>query len=413
MNFSPYYNETDKQKVLKINAELANRNITPAQAGVEFNDGTVETILAGIAEFEVNPRLEFMWDDLFGENVSPDEVASDNVNYNDTYTDEDKANCSKIRILLAGPKAKNKGLVAAKIAKQIGMKAGLFSQVVNGKYSARPTEHLLSILNTVAPKVFEQQPEPVEPPKQNIILRYGDVPYVETSISRLIWSACENAKTTRRFAIFAGQAGIGKSSGIKHYCDINPSAICLRGGEMISDTQIINQLCKKLGISRLGSKADKIEKITSVLSHSDRIILLDEADKCKASALHPLRTISDEAIIGVVLVGNLRLKDKLSTEEDFELIYSRRCFNPKPIGEVSIKDIQILFTELTQNTLPLEEANDSWWVWLHKRVAGSARNLVENLLPHLLKFNRANPAVPISRTLINQIYAQVLDESAV
>ncbi|PAJ71723.1 hypothetical protein CJF42_25200 [Pseudoalteromonas sp. NBT06-2] len=259
----------------------------------------------------------------------------------------------------------------------------------------------------------EPEPEPDAVPQKNIQIRYGQVPFINTNVANLIAMACMQAKDRRRFSVFAGGAGIGKTKAIEEYCKQNEFAILLNGSEQISGVQVLLQLCQKLGIPKSRNAPRNIENIIYTLRDSDRLIILDEADKCKPNALDPLRTISDHAMVGVTLVGNIQLVDKLRSQERYELIASRVCFWPKPMGQISVEDIQSLFIKLTQNSLTLSDNSDKWWVWLHKRVEGNARELVENLLPHLLKFDKKNKHKKIDRLFVNSIFANVLNKPAI
>jgi hypothetical protein len=64
-------------------------------------------------------------------------------------------------------------------------------------------------------------------------------------------------------------------------------------------------------------------------------------------------------------------------------------------------------------SLPLVDADPTWWTWLHKRVEGNARLLCENLLPHLVSVCSRDETKRVDRMLVNSIFKQVLNKPAI
>jgi len=400
--------------VIKINEQLKSLGAVSRVGDDCFSDDVGRDILTGKACYAFDDQLNKMWKFLFGDEVlcNIPEAA-----WSATYNAEDTALMAKIKLRMYSTDLKHHNITSTTIAASLNKSTSAISQIINGKYKASPTKHLHEIWALIEPIQLGRQPAAdVVLSKKNIVIRYGDIPFIKTSISNLMSIACNQAKDRRRFSVFAGQAGLGKTISLNEYCKANSEAILLRGSEQTTSKQIIDQLCRALALPKSSSTPKDMEKIIYALQDSERLIILDEADKCKPNALDPLRTISDNARVGVTLVGNNQLVDKLKTQERFELIASRVCFWPKPMGQVSVEDIKTLFVELTQGTLNLQDETDKWWIWLHKRVEGNARELVENLLPHLLKFASGNadaPSKKVDRLLVNSIFSTVLNKPAI
>jgi DNA transposition AAA+ family ATPase len=410
--FTEHYSDLQQKQVAIINNEIELFNVSPAEYCQGFALEHVTTCLRGQSPINPHKIVDALWAYFFGEfdaaQFMPDAQGST------TYSDDDKLLVARIQKRMKERELQGQGIVSSTLAKRLGKSPGMISQLLNGKYAASPTKYLHEIWSLVEPADVDvpSQPAADEGKKPTIRIRYGEVPFVQTSVARLIKAACEHARDRRRFAVFAGQAGLGKSRGIERYIEENDQAILITGSEQTTSTQVLEELCIKLGISR-SSSYKNMQKIVAALKDSDRIIILDEADKCKPNALDPLRTISDAARVGVVLVGNIQLIDKLQSQERFELISSRVCFWPKPVGEMPVDDIQTLFYELTQRTVALAEDDDKWWQWLHKRVEGNARLLVENLLPHVISYTRKNPDKKVDRIMVNSIFSTVLNKPTI
>ncbi|NOU50245.1 AAA family ATPase [Pseudoalteromonas sp. JBTF-M23] len=413
MKFTPHYNELQQKQVAILNAEIELFDINPTEYCLGWPLDQVNTILKG--ESPINPKkvLDKLWQHFFGdfdaENFGTDSAISN------TYSEDDKLVLARIKKRMQDKEFSGQGVTSSTLSSRLRKSPGMISQLLNGKYAANPSKYLHEVWAMLEPAGLDEQ---TEEPKQTsekkpITIRYGEVPFVQTSVPNLIRMACEQARDRRRIAVFAGQAGIGKSKGIERYREDHNDVLSIEGDEETSSTQILEELAKQLGIPKTGSNSVRLKKIITALKDSERLIILDEADKCRPNALDPLRTISDRAFVGVVLVGNIRLIDKLQSEERYELISSRVCFWPSTVGELPVTDIKTLFCELTQNTLPIAEDSDKWWQWLHKRVEGNARMLVEGLLPHLLTHIRKNPSKKVDRLMVNSIFATVLNKPTI
>ena len=422
MNFTDHYTATQQLMVEKLNAEINKLGLTSMELYCGYDQSQVDTVLNGRAPTNPAKVIDALWPKVFGD-ASVDEIASDSRAYNAKYKPEDITLCQRINLRMQAPDMRQQNVTCSSIAKSLGKSTGQISQLINGKYNANPTKHLHAIWALIEPAPVNQTAaeaakadttEEEAPAKKPIHIRYGDVPFVRTSISDFIELACDHAKDRRRFSVFCGQPGLGKSFGIDAYCKKNDNAILIMGSEQTSSTQILEQLCRKLGLIKGSSAARSMEKIIMALRDTDRLIILDEADKCKPNALDPLRTISDSARVGVTLIGNNKLIDNLQSQERFELIASRVCFWPKPLGQIQVTDIKTLFEQLTQGQIQVADDTDKWWQWLHKRVEGNARELVENLLPHLIRVcNRSDEEKKVDRLLVNSIFQQVLNKPAI
>jgi len=411
------YSDEQTLRVELINQEMSTLGLTPEKLTCGYALQSIKETLAFTCTINPQKIIDELWQELFND-ASINEIQKRN-GFNKSYSKADRDLCTRICLRLQSPEIRDQNITSASIAASMGKSAATISQLINGKYNANPSKHLHNIWGILQPAELDQPKQPAdkqvaEPEeRKQVSIVYGKVPFIPTSTSKLIAMACDQARQRRRFSVFAGQAGLGKTKGISEYCRNNKEAILIAGSEQTSSTQVLDQLILALGLSRCPSAYKNMQKIIMALRDTDRLIILDEADKCKPNALDPLRTISDQAIVGVTLVGNIQLVDKLQTQERYELIASRVCFWPKPIGQVTVEDIQTLFIELTEGTIKLASDDAAWWQWLHKRVEGNARELVENLLPHVLNHAAKKPDVAIDKLLINGIFSSVLNKPAV
>ncbi|MBQ4864402.1 AAA family ATPase [Pseudoalteromonas sp. MMG013] len=408
--FNEHYSEQQILQIQRINEEIHTYELSPFDYAQGWDLESVKKVLAGRSPINPKKVVDALWLHFF-DDLNPTALTTEANG--SIYSNTDLQLAAKIRARLKQTDIKEQGISSADIARKLNKTPGAISQIINGKYAASPEKHLHDIWALVEPASIEVTKEAKPNEQKHIRIRYGEVPFVNTSVAKMIELACEHAKERRRFSVFAGQAGLGKSKGIKAYCEKHPDTILIDGSEQTSSTQVLEEICVKLGLPKNGSAYKNMNKIINALADSERLIILDESDKCKPNALDPLRTISDKARIGITLVGNIQLIDKLQSQERFELIASRVCFWPRPYGEMPVDDIKTLFFELTQNTVSLSEDDEKWWQWLHKRVEGNARLLVENLLPHILSWSRKNKNKKLDRLTVNSIFSTVLNKPAI
>ncbi|WP_462155981.1 AAA family ATPase [Pseudoalteromonas piscicida] len=412
MKFTEHYSATQQKQVTVLNAEIELFNIAETEYCLGWPLAQVNKVLAGQSPVKPNKVVDALWTHFFGE-FDAEQLAG-GTDISPTYSEDDKLVLARIKKRMKDKELSGEGITSSSLASRLRKTTGMVSQLLNGKYAANPSKYLHEVWSILEPTTVDEKPTEQQEPeaKPPIRIRYGEVPFVKTSVPTLIKTACEQARDRRRIAVFAGQAGLGKTKGIERYCEDHDDTLLIYGSEETASTQVLESLAIQLGIPK-ASNYKRLQKIINALKDSERLIILDEADKCHPNALDPLRTISDQARVGVVLVGNIKLIDKLQSEERYELISSRVCFWPSPVGELPVADIKTLFYELTQNTITIAEDNDKWWQWLHKRVEGNARMLVENLLPHLLTHIRKNPNKKVDRLMVNSIFSAILNKPTI
>lgn len=410
---SPYFAYTEQQldKCAKLNAAIDQRNLSPDEYWTGYSLEQVQAVLAQQSPINPEPVLAALWSVIFG-TAEQAEIAVTDDQWTDKYSSDDIALAKRILTRLAEQDIKDQGITAASVAKQLNKSSGWISQLINGKYPAAPTSHLHAIWAAIEPAQITEQTLPDKSRLASISLRYGDVPFVRTSMADLIDYTCGHARRARRFSVFAGSPGLGKTYGLNQYIRENPNTLFIVAHELMTATTLLNELSRLLSLPKQKNSSRQMQAIIRTLHLADRIIILDEADKCKPNALDPLRTISDSAQVGIVLIGNTKLTDRLQADDRYELLASRVCFWPTPKGQLEMSDIRTLFETLTQNALPLAANDDTWWKWLHERVEGNARLLCENLLPHLVSVCGRDDSKKVDRLLVNSIFKQVLNKPA-
>lgn len=135
--------------------------------------------------------------------------------------------------------------------------------------------------------------------------------------------------------VIIGPAGSGKTRSVLEFMKQHP-VIRIEGDDMMSTRDLIEEIGQELGIGeevRYGSIRDRVRKIVRRLQQDPTMIVIDEADRLvnySVKKLEMLRTIHDQAKVGIVLVGLPKLGTYLqrgpSMRENLSQLYSRVGF---------------------------------------------------------------------------------------
>lgn len=303
-------------------------------------------------------------------------MAKEHISYPENFTDfysEEQITSVKTIIDWLNVNAKRS---QSHLAKQINYTAGSISTLINGKHKVDPAP----IINDIIP-IIEDKVEPV---------KLGE--FIPTSTYRLIKLACDKARASGRFTIIAGSPGVGKTISLTQYVKELPSTIYLCGSEFTNSTTILDELITALNIkvSPTNRKSHKASLIIERLKGSKRLIILDEADKCTKDAIDPLRTISERSGCGIALAGNHQLRTTMIVGNNrYDLISDRVVFWPNLIEAISLDDCKSLLRPYIKDLTMVDEF-DVLAEYAHKVTKGSARKLVNALIPNVIELYKSH-----------------------
>lgn len=205
------------------------------------------------------------------------------------------------------------------------------SQYLNGKYNSDATkiEELLSkwLYEEAYPEIEKRQAgglqvvknqpgkaEESEVPKRlkPIIECFHSTDYVQ------IMGVCTACQEQTKQGIIVGRPGFGKTHTLKKYERL-PRVIYIAGNENMNCKDIVRRIENKIGMPRsYGSIDERTQKIIEFFNvNQGYLLIMDEADKLinkyTQKKIELLRTITDEAKLGLVLAGEPVLETLLKT----------------------------------------------------------------------------------------------------
>lgn len=258
------------------------------------------------------------------------------------------------------------------MARCVGKSDAYISTLIGGTFSIDPSDFISQVLAVVDDSVRDHMSSE----------------FIKTSVFQIVNHACVMARNESGFAIAAGAPGVGKTESLLQYQKLQPSTIYICGNEFTNATVVINELIDILGLRDLNkaTKPTKLKAVIDALKGSQRLIILDETDKCQCDTADPLRTISDATGCGVVLAGNTQLRiDVKMGNNRYDLIESRVVFWPELITKIAPADTVLLMRpHITDDMLARGETFDELAAYCYEVTQGSARKLVKSLIKNTL-----------------------------
>lgn len=168
----------------------------------------------------------------------------------------------------------------------------------------------------------------------------SEVEFVMTNDAKQVLAVCDLCQSEREIGVIVGPAGAGKTTALLKFLEMNPDAVYVRGDVSMTAKELLIELAERLGIDPgYGSLRSIMRRIVTRLREHPVLLIIDEADllvSFTVRKLELLRTIHDEAQMGMVLCGMPRLAGYLlrgpSMRENLAQFYSRVAYTAKLTG---------------------------------------------------------------------------------
>ncbi len=141
-------------------------------------------------------------------------------------------------------------------------------------------------------------------------------PYATTSVTQQVIRTMQIAQAERVITLVLAPSGIGKTVGLRRYCEAEPDTVYMVAGVQCRPWALMRRLAMVLEIEWRGSIYDMRCACADALSSAGRMLVVDEIDYVPEPTLQALRMIWDQAQlagrpIGMVLSGTAAYLDKL------------------------------------------------------------------------------------------------------
>lgn len=154
----------------------------------------------------------------------------------------------------------------------------------------------------------------------------------ETPVSRAVSAFVAEVEALQSVGVVTGDAGAGKSCGLRLFKQRHPRALVVTAGEwIVTGRQVADALFKAMGLRGSSLAHNRgMEQVANHLKQSPRTIIVDNAHQLKPTAYRLLFNLNDlnednpeRPQIPVVLCGNPEIADRLGSNDQFQSRVSR------------------------------------------------------------------------------------------
>lgn len=243
----------------------------------------------------------------------------------------------------------------AALAKELGCSGATVNTYLSNKFESNVEKFEEKLANYLEFKmrqeVFEENAQSFCPVDRRA--------YAPISISENVYSAIEYCRLVGGITILHGSAGIGKSMAVQQYKRDNPgTVIILRASESCkTPKQLTSAIAERVGVRHCRRHEEMYARIRDVIDGTKKVIVIDEAHRLPQRSLEDLRDYceynedSGKAGIGIVLIGNTRVMNFISTirSEEMEQFRNRMVFEGRyHTSQTTLEDIRKVFPLLVE-----------------------------------------------------------------
>ena len=275
------------------------------------------------------------------------------------------------------------GLSQAAVAKQLVKSATTINQYLKGTYKGDVT----AIDEAVAELVARYQ------------IKDATSDFVPTASATRILEVCDMAHRLSCMNMIIGDAGLGKTTALKHYAATTKNVLLIETDSTYSVRMLLSEICRVSGIIAPRGNPSMMSAIIDRLRDSKRLLIIDEAELLNYRALETVRRIHDKTNIGIVFAGMPRLRANFrgGAGGDYKQLYSRIHRPYSMDARLSEPDIDMM-CEAALGT-------DAFNKPLNDVCHGNARRL-KMLISGVKYISELNQA-PVNQAMIDQ-YASIL-----
>lgn len=209
------------------------------------------------------------------------------------------------------------GISQAQVARQLGVSPSALSSYLKGDYKGNSEAIDEAVKNWFVGLDYKKQVF-VEAPI-----------FIETATAKQIWTTLNFAKILGTFSIVYGASGVGKTKAAQEFKRNNSNVWLITASPARSTlSEVLYEMALELNINDAPRRKAKLSRlIAKKLNGTNGLMIIDEADHLPYDALEEIRIIQEETGVGIVLIGNDRVYNRLrggaNQQHEFERLWSR------------------------------------------------------------------------------------------
>ncbi len=247
----------------------------------------------------------------------------------------------------------------AKAAKAIGYSPASISAYLGGKYTGGISE-----IEARLHEFFRVKDERQSLPARVSPSRIEPGVYRPTSISEHIYKNIRYCQLEKGILSIVGEAGIGKTMAAAKFVKDNPGTAIYMEVSPITGvlSRFVRALARKLRIQDANNLGTLLEEVKAKLVGTNNVLIIDEAQHLRFSALEEIRNwtqpnpITSELGLGIVLMGNpqISLRMKGRNSERYEQQFSRSRDIEYKRKQITPEDVCLIFPALAAEGMKQE-----------------------------------------------------------
>lgn len=234
----------------------------------------------------------------------------------------------------------------AQIAKAIGYSSGALSAYLKGTYEG-DNDKLKTALAQWLESRERKAREVVSAPS-----------FIETQTASDIFERLGFGQMIGELVIIHGASGVGKTQAAKRYRDNHANVWMITVAPSRSTlNEVLYEIALALGMNDAPKRKGKLSReISKKLDGTQGLLIIDEADHLPYDALEELRILQDETEIGVALIGNdkvyNRMRGGVNQAHEFARLWSRlgRRLSIQKTKKADVKAVASAWGLDTKNT---------------------------------------------------------------
>lgn len=209
------------------------------------------------------------------------------------------------------------GISQAQVARQLGVSPSALSSYLKGDYKGNSEAIDEAVKNWFVGLDYKKQVF-VEAPI-----------FIETATAKQIWTTLNFAKILGTFSIVYGASGVGKTKAAQEFKRNNFNVWLITASPARSTlSEVLYEMALELNINDAPRRKAKLSRlIAKKLNGTNGLMIIDEADHLPYDALEEIRIIQEETGVGIVLIGNDRVYNRLrggaNQQHEFARLWSR------------------------------------------------------------------------------------------
>lgn len=230
----------------------------------------------------------------------------------------------------------NEDLRTPDVARESGIPYGTLSSWLTGSYPGRADNVAARVQRWIESREVRKQIAATAPEAPR---------FVKTPTAEAVQELLRHAQHMPDLATFLGAPGIGKTSAACHYTATTSNVWKITADPTLTKTRaVLIDICRVLKIYAGGMPSQLQRRICDKVRGTGGLLIIDEAQHLLPETLDLVRSIHDQADIGIALLGNERVQSRLEGDgrkEQFAQLTSRVGMRRRR-GKAQARDIDAL-----------------------------------------------------------------------